>query len=197
MRYISIEGCIGAGKTTVATLLSHKLHNYLLLENFEKHPFLDDFYSDIPLYAYETEIGFLLMHYHQIKKAFINSTDVISDFYIGKDMLFAESNISHKRELEIFKDLYRYLSSQLTKPNLIIYLKASNELLLRRIKDRGRENEKDMDLAYINKINSEYNQNYSGEVDGIRVLLIDMDNVDFLREETALDNLIQQISEFY
>lgn len=198
MRYICIEGCIGAGKTTLATLLSERLQSTILLENFEKHPFLDDFYSDIPTYAYETEIGFLLMHYHQIKKIFLSNvnTDVISDFYIGKDLLFAESNIVHEKELSIFKDLYEYLSSQLLKPNLIIYLKASNDLLLKRIKNRGRENEKNVDLDYISKLNAEYNNNYSKDIDGIKVLTIDMDKVDFLKDISALDELIEKINRF-
>lgn len=194
MQYICIEGCMGAGKTTVATLLAEKFNQTPLLENFEKHPFLDDFYSNMPLYAYETEIGFLLMHYHQIRKESYHSSNcIISDFYIGKDMLFAEANILNRKELSIFRDLYIYLSSQLIKPDLIIYLEASDNLLFNRVINRGRENERNIGLAYIQKINLEYRNCFSKGMDGIKVLTVDMDKYDFLKNELVLDILVDRI----
>lgn len=194
MNYICVEGCIGAGKTTVATLLSQVLSKELLLENFQVHPFLDDFYMDAAKYAYETELGFLLIHYHQIKKAFEGNKDyLISDFYICKDMLFAEANILHEKEFYIFKELYDYLASQLSEPDIIIYLSASNELLLKRIFKRGRDCEKAIDLAYIDKINSKYKEHFSVLKKNTRIIKVNMDECDFVEDEQQIDELVNKI----
>jgi deoxyadenosine/deoxycytidine kinase len=186
---------MGAGKTTVATLLAEKFNQIPLLENFDKHPFLDDFYSNMSLYAYETEIGFLLMHYHQIRKEFHHNKNnyIISDFYIYKDMLFAEANILNIKELSIFEDLFKYLSSQLLKPDLIIYLEASDNLLFSRVQNRSRENEKNIGLDYIQKINLEYKSYFCKNVDDIKTITVNMDKYDFLKDELALDMLIDRI----
>ena len=165
-----------------------------MLENYEKHPFLDDFYSNTSMYAYETEISFLLLHYHQIKKVFFsNQEDVVSDFYIGKDMLFAKANIVHKKEYELFYELFRHLSGQLMKPDMVIFLSASDELLLNRIKKRGRDTEKNIDLAYIQKINLAYDFYFANEIKDIEVIKINMDECDFLTNEIMIDNLIDEI----
>ncbi len=195
MQYVCIEGCMGAGKTTLASLLSKKLNKEILLEDFERHPFLDDFYTNQTLYTFETEVCFLLMHYHQTKKALTNTRqDIISDYYIGKDMLFAYANLNSRREQQLFKNMYSYLSEQLKKPELIIHLKASDELILERIKNRGRENEKEISIEYITKLNKLYDKYFSGTNKDIEIITVDVDKCDFLLGDT-IDEFIFQLKD--
>jgi deoxyadenosine/deoxycytidine kinase len=123
MKYICVEGCIGVGKTTVATQLANVIDGAsLLLEDFGRHPFLDDFYAN-PKYTFETEINFLLIHYHQLLKAIGEQPQIlISDYFFKKDMLFADANILSEEEMSIFIQLFDYLSTRLVQPNIIICL---------------------------------------------------------------------------
>src|SRR4051812_2380951 len=128
---IAIEGCIGAGKTTVAKGLAAYRGSSPLLEAFEANPFLRAFAGNPSAYSLETEFTFLLIHFHQMKGIGATKTpEVISDFHLGKDLLYEQMNISDKRTADIFRALYDVCVEQIPPVDLMICLSASNELIV-------------------------------------------------------------------
>src|SRR5262245_31135365 len=138
---IAIEGCLGAGKTTVARGLAALRDSRLLLEDFEANPFLRAFYADPSGAAIETEFSFLMLHFHQLKSiaALLPTREVIADFHLGKDVLYAELNLPDAGSRRVFSDLYDLCADQAPEPDLLIFLAASTELIVRRIQSRNRD----------------------------------------------------------
>jgi deoxyadenosine/deoxycytidine kinase len=163
----------------------------LLLEDFANHPFLSDFYADAR-YTFETEMNFLLIHYHQLLKAMNKQSNVlISDFFFDKDKLFADANILSKKEIDIFMELYRYLRSRLIVPDVIICLSGTTDMIYQRILNRNRESEKNISYEYINKINRCYEQFFVEVRQNFSTVDIDMSTNDFV-ENPMLINMLQQ-----
>ena len=178
--FIAVEGCVGAGKSTIASGLAAYRKSKILLEKFEANPFLPAFYEDPATYTTETEFMFLLLHFHQLKREMTNISkhELISDFHFGKDLLYAELNFEDIRTLKIFKDLYDFLNDQLPTPNLLIGLSATTELLMERIRRRDRKIELQASSDYYARVNSIYQsffESYSG-----RKLIISMNEWDFV-----------------
>jgi len=197
MKYICFDGCIGSGKTTLSNMLAKELNGKVLLENFESHPFLTEFYKCPDKYNYETELGFLLIHYHQIYK-YVNDYNLwVSDFYLGKDLLFAEANLKNKTEKKIFRDLYTYLLNKAPKPDVIIYLCASTELLYDRVKKRNRIQEDELSYDYLMHINSAYVETYSRVETQIPIIKVDMDKHDFLTDNSCITALKREIDALF
>lgn len=198
MKYIAIEGCIGIGKTTVAKQLSKITEESdILLEDFESHPFLVDFYQD-PKYTFETEIIFLLIHYHQLLKRGANTTNLlIGDYYIGKDDLYADLNLDNTDELRIFKDLYRHLSQKVVSPDLIICLSASTDLIYSRIKKRNRAEENNISYEYIEKVNKGYEDFFVKIRKKYKTVNIDMNCWDFVKDRDLIFRLNNQLNEVF
>jgi deoxyadenosine/deoxycytidine kinase len=192
MKYICIEGCLGVGKTTVATQLAGVIDSAsLLLEDFGCHPFLDDFYAD-PKYTFETEINFLLIHYHQLLKARGEQPQVlISDYFFKKDMLFADANILSEKEKAIFTQLFDYLFTRLEQPNIIICLSGTTDMIYNRILHRHREAEKNVSYDYIDKINRHYESIFVELKKKYCTFDVDMNENDFIKNP-ALINILQQ-----
>src|SRR5437773_12087291 len=115
---IAVEGCVGAGKSTVAKSLAAHRGSKTLLEDFERNPFLAAFYEDPVGNATETEFAFLLLHFHQLKQhaAEIQKKEIISDFHLGKDLLYANSNLPNSKRLRIFRELHDDLAAQVAAP---------------------------------------------------------------------------------
>ncbi len=192
---ITIEGCIASGKTTIAQQLSNQFDSKLLLEKFESNPFLDKFYQNPIKYAIETELAFLLIHYHQLKDVHNNNPNqiVISDFYIKKDLLFAKLNLKNE-EYQTFKSLYDFLSEQLPEPEIVICLHTSDSLILDRIKQRNRESEQNINTDYFVKLNHAYEQ-FFDEITCQKIHL-DMDNNDFLTDKSRIEWLVNQVKKY-
>jgi deoxyguanosine kinase len=137
--YIAIEGVIGVGKTTLARLLMPSFEADLLLEVFEENPFLSDFYSDRARYAFQTQIFFLLSRYRQqresIAQTLAEQRPLISDYTFEKDALFARINLKGD-ELEMYYRVHEALAEKIPNPNLIVYLRASTDVLMQRIAQR-------------------------------------------------------------
>src|SRR6266478_9556452 len=110
---IAFEGCVGAGKTTIAEGLAAVRATQLLLEDFSAVPFLEEFHRDPVGCALETEFAFLLQHYHQLRLAAREAGEFVSDFAFAKDLVYAEMNMSDDRERSIFKDLFHVLEKRL------------------------------------------------------------------------------------
>jgi deoxyadenosine/deoxycytidine kinase len=194
MKYICIEGCIGVGKTTIATQLANSLNGvHLLLEDFGAHPFLEDFYADSK-YTFETELGFLLIHYHQLLKAMNEQSQVlISDYFFGKDKLFADANILSEKETTIFMQLYDYLLSSLVKPDIIICLSGTTDMIYNRVLARNRESEKNISYDYIDKINKNYEIFFSEIRKKYSIIDINMNEKDFVKNPGLITELQQNL----
>lgn len=146
---IEICGAIAAGKTTLANAFS-KINGNIILEDFSKISMLDDFYSNPISFAFETEISFTLQHYYQIKKNVENSQNLICDFSSIDDYAFALLTLNEK-ELYIYNQIFSYIQERIGNPKKLIMLSASTEELIRRICNRGRENEAGIEGDYLNK----------------------------------------------
>lgn len=187
--YVAIEGVIGVGKTTLARLLQPAFNAALLLEVFEENPFLSDFYDDRERYAFQTQIFFLLSRYYQQRRAvgelLSENENLLSDYTFEKDALFARINLQGD-ELEMYYRVHEALAEKIIKPNLILYLRASTDTLMRRITLRDRPYERNMERDYIQELNAAYNAYFNDQQHSIQVLAIDTDDLDYVNEVEAL-----------
>jgi deoxyguanosine kinase len=186
-KYIAIEGVIGVGKTTLARLLQPHFQAQILLEVFEENPFLADFYQDRGRYAFQTQIFFLLSRYHQQHKAVpqaLQQGTLISDYTFAKDELFAWLNLRDD-ELAMYGRVHAALSEKIPKPDLIVYLRANHEAIMRRIALRDRPYERDMDPGYIRDLAAAY-EAWLTNLQEIPVLDVDVTALDFLANEQDL-----------
>ena len=146
---IAVEGCVGVGKTTVAKGLATLRGSKLLLEDFESNPFLRAFYKDPIGNAIETEFAFLLLHFHQLKSIAtgLAALDVVADFHLGKDLLYAELNLNDSRTKKLFQELFERLAESIPSVDVMVYLSASTDLVVRRIRTRKRDFEMEIEDA--------------------------------------------------
>lgn len=182
--YIAIEGVIGVGKTTLARLLKPAFEADLLLEVFEENPFLSDFYTDRERYAFQTQIFFLLSRYHQQRRAvpeiLKGGKDLIADYTFEKDALFARINLDGD-ELEMYYRVHEALAEKIPPPDLVVYLRASTDELMRRIALRDRPYERNMERDYIDELNRAYDDFFDSQHRGAAVLTIETDDLDYVR----------------
>jgi deoxyadenosine/deoxycytidine kinase len=190
-RYMAIEGPIGVGKTSLATLLAQRFKGRLVLEVVEENPFLSAFYENRQKHAFQTQLFFLLSRYRQQQELFqqdlFNSTTV-SDYLFAKDRIFACLNLD-ANELGLYDRIFEALGSRVTKPDLVIYLQARLDVLLARIRRRGRDFERKIDPAYLNELTRAYNEfffHYSESP----LLVINTSDIDFVENEEDLENLL-------
>ena len=195
--YIAIEGVIGVGKTTLARLLQPTLKAQLFLEVFEENPFLAEFYADRERYAFQTQIFFLLSRYHQQKAVskFLSQGDpLIADYTFEKDALFAGINLQGD-ELEVYHEVHEALGEKIPRPDLIVYLRASTDVLMQRIASRDRPYERNMESAYINQLNQAYDAFFADDHIGSQILTIDSNQLNYVANPDDLkwvENRIRQ-----
>jgi deoxyguanosine kinase len=192
--YIAVEGPIGVGKTTLTQLLGECLNMRIVFEQFEENPFLSRFYEDRSRYAFQTELFFLLDRYrHQqsVVGPSFKMGSVVCDYFFPKTKLFAEMNLKDD-EWKLFCDLYDALSLQIARPDLIVYLTASVDNLMLRIFQRDRSFERIMDRNYIARLSIAYESFFKG-YNASAILKIDTNNLDFVRDNTAQEWVIDQI----
>ena len=193
--YVVIEGSIGAGKTTLATMLASELNAELVLERFADNPFLEKFYKDPEHYAFPVEMTFLMDRYQQLKNL-LTARDLFTDFVIGdyfidKCLLFSKNNLS-KDEFSLFKKVFDTISDFLPKPDLILYLYTKPDRLLKQIAKRNRSFEKDITAEYLTDIQEKY-LTYFRENQQIPILLVDTENIDFVENDSDYQRLKQLI----
>ena len=159
-KYMVIEGPIGVGKTSFIELVSREFNFRPVLEIVEENPFLTRFYKEMKSYAFQTQLFFLLNRYKQQQELFqqdLFSKGIISDYMFEKDRIFAYLNLDDN-ELNLYEKVYSILKVKVPRPDLVVYLQASTETLIRRIKLRGRPFEKSITNDYIDRVNKAYNQ---------------------------------------
>jgi len=196
-KLIVIEGAIGVGKTSLVLQLSDKFNAKHNLEVVEENPFLLKFYNDIERYAFQTQIYFLLSRYRQqIELAQLDLFNqlIFSDYLFAKDRIFAHLNLSGS-ELSMYEKLYEIMSKNIPKPDLIIYLQASTELLMKRIALRDRPFERKMSYEYIMRLNSTYEDffSYPDNYQGIKLIKINTNDLDFVGKKVDLEYIISKI----
>lgn len=188
--YFAVEGVIGVGKTTLARLLQPAFDANLLLEVFEENPFLSNFYADRALYAFQTQMFFLLSRYRQqnqaVPKLLSESKHLISDYTFTKDALFARINLKGD-ELEMYYRLHEALAEKIPEPNLVVYLRADTRTLMQRIAMRDRPYERAMESGYIQELNEAYDQFFLEQSHNMPILTIDSGDLDFVRSPNDLE----------
>ena len=180
--YVVVEGTIGAGKTTLSTMLARDYNAELVLERFADNPFLEKFYKDPVHYAFPVEMTFLMDRYQQLRNL-LTARDLFTDFVLGdyfidKCLLFSKNNLSQD-EFALFKKVFDTISGFLPKPDLILYLYTNPDRLLKQIAKRNRDFEKDITKEYLSDIQEKY-LTYFRENQQIPILLLDTENVDFV-----------------
>jgi deoxyguanosine kinase len=192
--FITIEGNIGAGKTTLAHLLSKHFQARLILEEFADNPFLPKFYENPQQYAFPLELFFMAERYKQLKdllhtKDLFNSITV-SDYLFTKCLLFAKVNLPAD-EFRLYQRLFEIIHQQLLQPDILIYLHAPVEKLQSNIRKRNRSYEQQIADEYLQNIQETYTHYIKQH--NIKTLFIDASNADFLGNETHLQTVIQAL----
>ena len=192
-RYIVVEGVIGVGKTTLVRSLADRLNARTVYEVFEENPFLGQFYADRQRYAFPTEMFFLLSRFNQ-QEVFAQEDLLqqfsVSDYLFEKCRLFSSITLS-AAEMTLFDRVYEILRRQVPKPDLVVHLHAPVDVLVSRIRSRGREYERGMDEDYLAQLDTQYREMFA-RYDDARVISIDTTDIDF-REPHMVDRLLETI----
>jgi len=192
--YVAIEGPIGVGKTSLANLLSERLGARLILEGFDENPFLSDFYEEPERYAFQTQLFFLLQRYQQqqeLRQVDMFHNLLIADYMFVKDRLFASLNLDEK-EMSLYDTVANLLEKNVINPDLVIYLQADTDTLMRNISGRGRDIEKNISEEYIDALNQLYTE-YFFRYQDTPLVIINTNNIDFVHNEEDLDEVINYI----
>lgn len=194
--YFAIEGVIGVGKTTLARLLQRAFQAEICLEVFEENPFLASFYQDRERYAFQTQMFFLLSRYHQQRRevpgVLQRGQSLIADYTFDKDAIFARINL-HGDELEMYGRIHEALAEKIPQPDLIVYLRAGTDVLMERIALRDRPYERDMQKAYIDRLNRTYDEFFAERERSLAVLTIDTSDVDFIHDALQVEAIADRI----
>ena len=192
--YIAIEGPIGVGKTSLAQLLSKELGARLVLEDFEDNPFLPDFYNDPERFGFQTQLFFLLQRYRQqqdLRQVDMFQKLLITDYMFVKDRLFASLNLGDK-EMQLYDTVASLLERNIIKPDIVIYLQADTDVLMKNIEKRGRNMERNVTWEYIDALNQVYTE-YFFRYQDTPLVIINTNNIDFVENENDLKEVIDYI----
>lgn len=192
--YIAVEGPIGVGKTSLARLLADRFAARLILEMAEENPFLPDFYRNRERAAFQTQVFFLMSRYHQQQQILnhdLFSKALISDYLFAKDRIFARINLSD-RELALYNRLASTLESSIVEPDLVIYITASVDVLMERIRKRSRDFERSFDHGYLEAVCESYSE-FFFHYKSAPLLVIKTDNTDFRKDSENFSYLMDKI----
>jgi deoxyadenosine/deoxycytidine kinase len=193
-RYIAVEGPIGVGKSSLTDLLAKELGGRTLKEEVKGNPFLSKFYGDIKKHAFQTQLFFLLSRYQQqmeLNQGELFAKNVVSDYLFAKDRIFAYLNLD-ENELALYEQVYRLLDQQIPKPDLVIYLQASGDVLHERIAKRNNDYEQAIDDGYLSRLVDAYNKYFFYYID-TPLLVVNTSQIDFVENPADLSNLVKEI----
>ncbi|WP_029033140.1 2-amino-4-hydroxy-6-hydroxymethyldihydropteridine diphosphokinase [Salinimicrobium terrae] len=194
--YIAVEGNIGAGKTSFATMVSEDFNAKLILERFKDNPFLPKFYEDKSRYAFPLEMSFLADRYQQLSDDLAQydlfKDFVVSDYDVFKSLIFAKITL-HEDEYSLYQKLFNLMYKELVKPDLYVYFYQNTERLLENIKKRGRDYEQNIEADYLANINRSY-LSFIKSQPGLNVKIIDISELDFVKDRQHYLQLIQEIT---
>ncbi|WP_201716962.1 deoxynucleoside kinase [Rossellomorea arthrocnemi] len=198
--FITVEGPIGIGKTSLAKAIADHFQFHLLKEIVDENPFLDKFYDDIEEWSFQTEMFFLCNRYKQledIEKHYLSqSKSVVADYHILKNIIFAKRTLKDEHQFKKYLNIYDILTSDMPRPNVVIYLNASLDTLLKRIEKRGRDFEKKISPLYLKQLSldyEEYMNTFEETHPDIPVLRYNGDHVDFVQNKEDLDHILTQL----
>lgn len=191
LRYLVIEGNIGAGKTSLCKQIADKHRAKLFLEQYAENPFLPKFYENPERYSFPLELSFLADRYTQLKNS-VSSFDlfnelIVSDYFFMKSLIFSAHTLQEE-EYKLYRQLFYIIYNILPKPDLYVYLHKTTDKLLININKRGREYEKNITADYLKNIETGY-FNFFKQQNQMKILIIDTNNIDFVNSQEDFDKL--------
>lgn len=196
LKYIAVEGAIGCGKTSFVEILGGRLNAKMIRENVEENPFLTKFYGDTKRYAFQTQLFFLLSRFKQQQEIAYQldlfHSLLLSDYYFVKDRIFASINLD-VHEMQLYDSVAQILEPKVNKPDLLIYLQANMEKLLKNIHLRNRDYEKNISEEYLAELIEAYNHFFFHYNDA-PLLIININDIDFVNRPEHVDEIMNEIN---
>lgn len=197
--FITIEGCIGAGKTTLCKMLSAHFECPSVFENFEDNPYLENFYRNPEKHAFSLELYFMAERYQQQKKLLeqmnLFGQKVVSDYAFFKSLVFANITLKDD-ELQLYKMLFHIMYPNIKSPEIILYLHKPVDLLLENIKKRGRDYEKEINGDYLEKLNNTY-LDFFKQQEKSKVIILDASQIDFVEKGADFELILNILHREY
>jgi deoxyadenosine/deoxycytidine kinase len=194
VKYIAVDGPIGVGKSSLARMLAEESEARLIAENPDDNPFLPQFYADQSQYAFQTQLFFLLSRYKQ-QQQFIQQDlfqqKVVADYVFAKDLIFAQLNLTED-EFNLYLQIYRLLDQRLPKPDVTVFLQASPEVLMKRLKKRKKDYEASIEPDYVLKVSQAYSQ-YFFQYNESPLLVINTTGLDFVNRQRDYEMLKEEL----
>lgn len=194
---VTVEGNIGAGKTTLARYFARDFSGKLILERFEDNPFLPKFFEDFKQNAFATELYFMAERYHQLSREMqepeLFADKVVMDYLFTKSLLFAKANLTEE-EFHLFHKLFHIINPRLPEPQLVLYVHADVDRLIRNIQSRGRDFEQGVDPAYLAKIQANYFA-WFRQHPHLRILVVDNNEADYVKNEADYNWYVRAVSQ--
>jgi len=193
-RYIVVEGPIGVGKTSLAQRLADYIGAETLLEKPQENPFLANFYQDPQRHAMSTQLFFLFQRINEVRdqaQMDFFKTRTVSDYLFDKDALFARLNLSDN-EYKLYQNIYQSLAPQPPVPDLVIYLQASTDTLIERVRRRGRSYERSVTNDYLNRLGNSYGE-FFHHYDEAPLMMVNSENMNFVDSDADFMMLVERI----
>ncbi|EKD50538.1 MAG: deoxynucleoside kinase family protein [uncultured bacterium] len=194
LKYIAVDGPIGVGKTSLANMLAQDLGARAVYENPDENPFIGNFYEDANRYAFQTQLFFLLSRFRQQTELIqqeLFEQKVVCDYVFAKDLVFARLNLSDE-EFSLYAQVYNLLDQRLPKPDVVIFLQASPDILMKRIRKRCKDYEKQIEPDYIVRVAQAYSQFYFQYTDS-PLLVVNTSGLDFVKHEIDYEMLKKEL----
>lgn len=199
--YIAIEGTMGAGKTTLSSMISKDFNGKLILEEFEpdKNPFLAKFYNESGKYAFQMEMTFLALRFQQLKDKLLNfdlfHNFIISDYYVAKSLIFSKETLQPD-EYDLFARFFNIVFANIPRPELLVYLHLDVPHLQANIHKRGREYEQNIHDSYLEHLQQGY-FDFIKQQTNMRILILNTNNIDFVANRSDYEKIIDVINRPY
>src|SRR5438552_15099964 len=193
-RYIAVEGPIGVGKTALARRLATEFGARLLLEQVEENPFLRKFYEDPEKHAFQTQLFFLLERYRQqttLGQLDLFSQGTVADYLFARDAIFAQVTLNPD-EFRLYQQIYQLLDRQLPRPDLVVYLEARPEVLLRHLRKRDRDYERGITPEYLGRLTEAFRDFFHHYTDAPPPV-VNCSDIDFVEHGGDLADLIKEL----